>query len=76
MNNWSPIPAAICEVCGWMWGSMLCGGCAYVVFWRDFSGWWFLVAMIFCGIWNCRFTAHPDQIDAIARLKQAEKESE
>jgi hypothetical protein len=31
---------------GWAWDFFLIGGCAYLVFWRGQSGWWFLLAMI------------------------------
>lgn len=29
-----------------VWESLVIGGCAYVVFWRGQSGWWFLLAVI------------------------------
>lgn len=28
------------------WGAFLFGGCAYLVFWRGNSGWWFVLALI------------------------------
>ena len=30
-----------------LWDGGILGGCAYLVFWRGASGWWFLLAMLF-----------------------------
>ena len=27
-----------------LWEGFILGGCAYIVFWKGFSGWWFLLA--------------------------------
>jgi hypothetical protein len=29
-----------------LWQGLVIGGCAYAVFWRDASGWWFLLAVL------------------------------
>jgi hypothetical protein len=29
-----------------LWVGFTLGGCAYVVFWRDASGWWFVLAVM------------------------------
>ncbi len=29
-----------------LWGIFNIGGCAYLVFWRGNSGWWFLLAIL------------------------------
>lgn len=29
-----------------VWESVVIGGCAYLVFWRDASAWWFLLAVL------------------------------
>lgn len=28
------------------WNALVLGGTAYVVFWRGYSGWWFLLAVL------------------------------
>ncbi len=30
------------------WLALCLGTCTYLVFWRGFSGWWFLLAVILC----------------------------
>jgi len=32
------------------WESLTLGGCAYLVFWRKASGWWFALAVILSGL--------------------------
>lgn len=39
------------RICGWVklaWCSAAVFGCAYVVFWKGASGWWFLLALLLC----------------------------
>lgn len=31
------------------WESLTLGGCAYCVFWRKASGWWFVLAVLLSG---------------------------
>jgi hypothetical protein len=38
------------RVCGWImlcWQVVVILGCAYVVFWKGASGWWFALAIVF-----------------------------
>lgn len=39
-----------------LWWAFCIGGCAYLVFWRDHSGWWFVLAVflasMFCAKWK------------------------
>ena len=30
------------------WDLLVCGMCTYLVFWRNQSGWWFVMALILC----------------------------
>jgi hypothetical protein len=30
-----------------IWTLTIIGGCTYLVFWKDASGWWYLLAMLF-----------------------------
>lgn len=32
-----------------LWEGFILGGCAYIVFWKGFSGWWFLLAVLLSG---------------------------
>lgn len=31
------------------WGTLIMGGCGYAVFVLDYSGWWFLLAVVLSG---------------------------
>lgn len=64
-DEWSPVPLAVCEACSLVWGLVILGGCAYAVFWLDHSGWWFLLAMLLAGSWNCKNCRSPAQIEAM-----------
>lgn len=74
MEKWSPVPLAICEVCGLLWGVSILGTCAYAVFWLDHNGWWFVLAILITGSWTCKTCMHPDQLRALKELKEAEKD--
>lgn len=40
---------AIVAICNLVWNVFLFGGCAYIVFWRGSSPWWFLLACLIEG---------------------------
>jgi 4-hydroxybenzoate polyprenyltransferase len=62
MNNNSAL--AVCLVCDFFWSVSILAACTYVVFWRDQSGWWYLVAIILCSMWNCRRYRSPEQMQS------------
>lgn len=37
---------AIAVILHYLWMAFCLVGCAYVVFWKGFSGWWFLLAIL------------------------------
>jgi hypothetical protein len=37
-----------------LYGVAVIFGCAYVVFWRGFSGWWFVLAILLAGSFRAR----------------------
>lgn len=71
-NNYSPAAQTVCAVCDFIWSAAMIGGCAYLVFWRDVSGWWFLLAMLLASCWSCKSFGSPEQIRANA---ERDKES-
>jgi hypothetical protein len=36
--------ATIYVLCAYLWAAACIGVCTYLVFWRDHSGWWYLLA--------------------------------
>jgi 4-hydroxybenzoate polyprenyltransferase len=63
-NQYSGVALSICFVCDFIWSITILAVCTYLVFWMDHSGWWYLLAMILCGMWNCRRYRSPDQMAA------------
>lgn len=41
--------ASVYVLCGFIWKMTVIGTCTYLVFWRDHSGWWYLLAILLCG---------------------------
>jgi len=39
------MPAAIIALCNLLWGVFVIGGCGWLVFFQDRSGWWFALAV-------------------------------
>jgi membrane protein YdbS with pleckstrin-like domain len=44
----------ICSVIMIAWALLIVCGCAYVVFWRGESGWWWVLAIVLMGAVRCR----------------------
>lgn len=44
----SDIAAAVYVATRFAWCVLVFGTCTYLVFWRDHSGWWFLLALLLC----------------------------
>ncbi len=44
----------ICSVIPISWQLLMICGCAYVVFWKDRSGWWFALALLLATAIRCR----------------------
>jgi hypothetical protein len=64
MNKWSPFTLGICLVCDAVWCLTILAACAYIVFWRGESGWWFVLALFICTCWSCKPYRSPQQIEA------------
>lgn len=45
---------SICLVCDFFWSFGILGACTYLVFWKDCSGWWYLLAIYILPMWNCK----------------------
>lgn len=37
--------ATVYVLCSYAWGALCLGACTYLVFWREQSGWWYLLAI-------------------------------
>ena len=53
-----------CIICDWLWCMGIMAGCTYVVFWLGQSGWWYLLAIVLCGMWDCKPYRGAEQIAA------------
>jgi hypothetical protein len=40
--------ATVYVLCAYFWATACIGVCTYLVFWRDHSGWWYLLALFLC----------------------------
>lgn len=47
------LAATVYVLCSYGWCCLCLGVCTYLVFWRDHSGWWFLLAIFL----SCNETA-------------------
>jgi 4-hydroxybenzoate polyprenyltransferase len=54
----------VCLVCDLIWSGGILAGCTYLVFWRDHSGWWYILAVLLMSAWNCRRYRTPEQMAA------------
>lgn len=45
---------AVCEFCAMIYVLVILAGCTYLVFWKDQSGWLYLLAILLMGLWSCR----------------------
>lgn len=59
--------ASFCLFCDFFWSSGILVGCTYVVFWMNQSGWWYLLAIVLCGMWDCKPYRSAEQIAADVR---------
>ena len=39
--------------CCFVWAMTMVLGCAYLVFWKNHSGWWFVLAVFLAGGMSC-----------------------
>jgi hypothetical protein len=44
----SNLPATAYVVCSYLWATLVLGICTYLVFWKDHSGWWYVLAIFLC----------------------------
>lgn len=65
-RQFSPVAQSVCQVCGLVWAILTIGGCAYVVFGLNQSGWWFAFALFLGTCWSCKSLGSPEQIRANA----------
>lgn len=43
------LAATAYTILSWAWCILVFGTCTYLVFWKDHSGWWYLLALILAG---------------------------
>jgi hypothetical protein len=67
---------AVCLLCDWLWSVSILATCTYIVFWMNQSGWWYMLAIILMGCWNCKPYRSPEQIAAWAAAKKIEMEED
>ncbi len=36
------------NIMSFIWAIGIIGGCTYLVFWKEASGWWYLLALLLC----------------------------
>lgn len=63
-KHWSPRALQVCLVCDTIFQMALIAGGAYLVFWRDQSGWILFWAIVLACCCSCRRFRSPAQIAA------------
>lgn len=63
-QEWSGRALSLCLACDLVWSLGILAACTYVVFWMNQSGWWYLLAIVLGGMWNCKPYRSPAQIAA------------
>lgn len=45
---------SVCYICDLIWSLTIMAGCTYLVFWKDQSGGWYVLALFMCSMWSCK----------------------
>jgi hypothetical protein len=47
------VSKTVCHLCDLVWSLTIVGACTYLVFWRNESGWWYVLAVLLASAWRC-----------------------
>ncbi len=55
---------SVCVACDLVWSLTILAATTYLVFWKDQSGWWYVLAIFLASCWSCKSYRSAEQIAA------------